>query len=416
MAMSRIGELINLVNELDHECQLILQLQERPELLERIQRSTEPELKLQNDLRSEYAPDLVRAAVTLCELRRKATSKFSLGERMWLDRRGLEQSTPESVARHKAIRFAEISDPVLDFCSGIGSDAIAMAGTGIRVECFDLSAVACLRAELNAGVYGVRDRISFHQSDVRNVDIHHRYVHVDPDRRQGQRRASRIEDYEPPLEFLQELTQRARGGAIKLSPASNFGGKFTNCEIELISLDGECKEATVWFGDLATEYDWRATILPGGYTLSANPHEYYPHVTKLQEYIYDPDPAIVRSGLLDALVDQFGFSRIDDAEEYLTSSTLIESPATAAFEVLANLANNPREIRKYFREHPVGEVEIKCRHVPVNADQLRKKLPLAGEGRTTLFIAREGGRTRAIIARRLEPARSAADGLSSTRP
>ena len=414
--MLRNGEPRHLVNELDHECQLLLQLQERPELLDRIQRSTEPELKLQDALRSEYAPDLVRAAVTLCELRRKATSKFSLGERLWLDRQGLEQSTPEFVARHKAMRFAEISDPILDLCTGIGSDAIAMAGTGIRVESFDLSAVACLRAELNAGIYGVRDRISFHQGNVRNIDIRNRWVHIDPDRRQGQRRASRIEDYEPPLEFLQELTERARGGAIKLSPASNFGGKFSNCEIELISLDGECKEATVWFGDLATEHDWRATILPAGYTLSGNPHEHYPHVTQLQDYIYDPDPAIVRSGLLDALVDQAGFSRIDDAEEFLTSSTLVESPATTAFEVLANLANNPREIRKYFREHPVGEVEIKCRHVPTNADQLRKKLPLAGEGRATLFIAREGGRTRAIIARRIASARSGADGLNSTRP
>ena len=58
-------------------------------------------------------------------------------------------------------------------------------------------------------------------------------------------------------------SRRVAGGAIKLSPASDFAQHFAgpNVEIELISLRGECKEATVWFGELAS-CRRRATRLP----------------------------------------------------------------------------------------------------------------------------------------------------------
>ncbi len=385
----------------DSECETILQLQQQPELLERILCSDKSELKLQQTLRSEYPQELVRAAFALCDLRTRAQTKFSKADQMWFDRQGFEQSTPEEVALHKAQRFQAAPSSVYDLCSGIGSDSLAIALQGIDVTSVDLSKPAGLRTLLNADVYGVRDRITTQQCDLRTLDLSSHWIHIDPDRRSSHRRAIRLEDYEPPLEYLQSLAQTSSAGAIKLSPASNFGGKFLDCEIELISLNGECKEATVWFGDLAGEYDWRATLLPSGYTISANPLEHYPKVGELSEFLYDPDPAIVRAGLVDTLVDELELTRLDGAEEYLTSESLVQSPAITAFRVLAVLPNNVKEMRKYFRDHPAGEIEIKCRHVPTNADQLRKKLPRKGKGRTTLFIARLQGKTHAIIAERI---------------
>ncbi|QDT32763.1 class I SAM-dependent methyltransferase [Thalassoglobus polymorphus] len=385
----------------DPESEILLQLQKHPELFAAIESSDESEFKRQQSLREKYPAELVRAALTLCELRSKAKDKFSKGDQMWFDRKGLEQSTPEAVANHKAKRFQHATSPIYDLCSGIGSDSIAMASVGKNVHSVDELPVAGIRTMLNAAIYGVQDRITTEACDVRSLDLGGHWIHIDPDRRSSQKRAVRLEDYEPPLEFLQQLTESTPAGAMKLSPASNFGGKFQNCEIELISLNGECKEATVWYGDAAGECDWTATILPAGYTLTANPWDHYPRVGELNDYMYDPDPAIVRAGLLDALADQIGLTRLDDAEEYLTSAKLISTPAATPFRVLATLPNNAKEMRKYFRDHPVGEVEIKCRHVPTNADQLRKKLPLKGHGRATLFIARLQGKTKAVVAERV---------------
>lgn len=382
------------------ECETIDALIGCPAIFDRIRDSQESELRLQQTLRSEFPPDVVRAALTLCELRKKGKDKFSRAERMWFDRKGLEQATPEVVAVYKSQRFKNSPSAVLDLCSGIGSDSLAIANTGQDVVAVDLSIAASKRLTLNADVYGVKERIQTLNQDVRNVDVKEHWIHIDPDRRASGKRVIRLEDYEPPLEFMQSLTEASPAGAIKLSPASNFGGKFFDCEIELISLNGECKEATVWFGDAAGEYDWRATLLPSGATITGNPAEFYPEVGDLGLWIYDPDPAVVRAGLVDALTSQLQLQRLDDAEEYLTSATLIESPFVSAFEVQAELPNQLKEIKKYFREHPVGELEIKCRHVPTNADQLRKKIPLNGTGKATLIIARLQGKARAIVASR----------------
>jgi len=69
--------------------------------------------------------------------------------------------------------------------------------------------------------------------------------------------------------------------------------------------------------------------------------------------------------------------------------------------VLQNLPNNETSIRKAVRSGAYGEIEIKSRHVPTNAEALRKKMTLAGTGRVTLMIARIDGRTRALLCHRI---------------
>lgn len=390
----------------DREIELIGRLIATPELLEEIGSSSDSELSLQNRLRQRYPADLVRAACTLTDLRRRASGKFSRAARMWFDRVGLEQATSEAVARHKSRRFAKAtqrmpSSTVFDLCCGIGGDALALSEELEHVIAVDRSPAACLRTRLNAEVYGVVENIETLVTDVEQVDVAGTYVHIDPDRRAGRDRALRLDDYQPGLEFLLRLIEITPGGGIKLSPASNFGGKFPGCEVELISLHGECKEATVWYGTLAGDQPARATLLPSGFTLTADPWQHRARPVALGRFLYDPDPAIVRAGLVDALTDALPLHRLDASEEYLTGETLVESSAVTAFEVLADLANNPKEIRRYFRQADFHEVEIKCRHVPVAIDEVRRKLPLHGRDKGVLCFARVQGKTRAIVARRL---------------
>src|SRR5690606_16118036 len=159
-------------------------------------------------------------------------------ESMWLTRKGLEQATSELVARHKAKRFHA---PVWDLCCGVGADAIAMA-RHTDVTAVDRSAANCLRTLWNADIYGVRDRIGAVCAEVETLDVVDKIVHLDPDRRSvgriGRGRTLRLEDGSPNLEFLQQIALETRGGAIKVSPAANFPGKFPQAEIELISLHG----------------------------------------------------------------------------------------------------------------------------------------------------------------------------------
>ncbi|MDA1165732.1 MAG: class I SAM-dependent methyltransferase [Planctomycetota bacterium] len=379
-------------------CRILRELKATPQIFERLAEGYESELGLQKQLRKDFSSDVVRAAITQTDLRRRAAARFSRAGEMWFSPKGLEQATSEVVAAHKAGRFA---GRVYDFCCGIGADSVALGLRGCDVTSVDLSPPCCLMTEWNAEVYGVADRIAVVGSDIGDVKLRDGLLHIDPDRRPGAgQRVRRVEDCEPGLSVLLELTSQFPGGAIKLSPASNFGGKFANCEVELVSLGGECREATIWFGELAGDASFRATVLPSGATLSAEPLSAWTNVGELGAWIYDPDPAVVRSGLVDALAERLGLRRLDDAEEYLTGDIWVDSPFVRPFEVLENLPNNDRDVRRAFGRYKFGEAEIKCRHVPIQAEVVRRKLPMEGQGVGTLIYTRQAGRTKVVICRR----------------
>jgi hypothetical protein len=384
---------------------VLRRLRATPEIFHQIDAGSGSELALQNRLRAEFPAEVVRAALTLVELRRRAVGKYSRAAGMWFDRISLEQSTAEAVARHKARRFCG-KGRVWDLCCGIGGDAIQLAA-GADVLAVDRDAAACLCAQWNAQTYDVAHRLTVLCADVEALADRSGLVHIDPDRRPARvssgsdRRSLKLEEGAPGLETLTRLMAEFRGGAIKCSPASNFGGKFRRAEVELVSLNGECKEATVWFGELADPGLWRATALPSGESLSGDPLSAAAPLAPLGRYLIDPDPALVRSGLIDLYAVLQGLSRLDDAEEYLTGDAIRTSHLAQSFEVVAQLPNNEREIREYFRGSDVGSLEIKCRRIPIDIEGLRRKLPLSGRATAVLIFVRIEERARAIVCRRL---------------
>lgn len=385
------------IPELPSDFDILRRLRENERIIDLIEQNTLAELSLQRLLREEFDDDVVRMALTLCDLRRKGLAKFSRAAEMWFDRVGLEQATAEPVARYKAERF---SGDVWDLCSGIGSDASALAARA-NVFAVDKNPAACLYTKWNAEVYDVADRVMTICTDAASLNLDGQIVHVDPDRRASPgRRTIRVEECEPGLEYLQTMIKRAAGGAIKLSPASNFADKFPDSEYELISLGGECKEATIWFGSLAAPGLWRATALPTGETIAGNPLDALAEHASLGRFFYDPDPAVVRSGLIDQLCEERGLARLDDEEEYLTSDGQVDSSFVRRFEVIAELANNDREIRRFFRDADYGSVEIKCRRLKIDVEGVRRKLSLKGKQPIVLVFARIAGKARAIICRR----------------
>lgn len=382
--------------------EVLQRLRSTPQIQARLAQLGGNEFSLQKALRDEFSPELVRAALTLRDLRQRAAAKFTRASAMWFDSKGLEQATSESVARHKASRF---DGRVFDFCCGIGSDSIALAARGCKVHSVDRSSACCLMAQWNADVYSVANHVETICRDIADVKERDGLLHIDPDQRPGSgKRMRRVEYCEPSLDQLLELMSDFHGGGIKLSPASNFGGKFSpECEIELISLDGECREATIWFGELAGTEKSRATALPSGETLAADPLSAWTNVGELGVWLFDPDPAIVRAGLVDVLAERLNLRRLDDAEEYLTGDTCVESPFVRPFEVLESVPNNVKEIRRAVRRQSFGQIEIKCRHIPIQAEVVRRKLPLDGDQPGVLVFARQNGKARAVICRRAHP-------------
>lgn len=356
----------------------------------------------------------VAAAIRLTTARAKGAAKFERCAQMWLEPTAVEQATSEPVARHKAGRFR--CPLVVDLCAGIGGDALALAAEH-NVLAVDLDRGMCRRLQFNAAVYHVADRILSIQARAENFAFPpSAWVHLDPDRRTvGSKRASSLDDYVPPPAFWDALSRRAPGGAIKLSPASDFATHFkdTEHEVELVSLRGECKEATVWWGEAAT-CRRRATRLPENVTWTDRdgPTGAWAPAGPLGGVIYDPDPSLLRAGLLDGFALAHELRRAGDGVDYLTSNQLLSTPFLSAFEVRDVSAFDLRRVRRMLAAHNVGSLVIKVRGLRLTPEKLRADLRLRGSQEATLIVIGGAGGARAVLVQRISSGGSIASSTA----
>ena len=85
-------------------------------------------LQLASRLRKDLTVERARLVVQQAELRRRATEKFILADRMFFTPIGLQQSTDQWIAAYKAGRLAEwvaSGGELADLCCGIGGDLLA---------------------------------------------------------------------------------------------------------------------------------------------------------------------------------------------------------------------------------------------------------------------------------------------------
>src|SRR5262249_38301406 len=151
----------------------------------------------------------------------------------------------------------------------------------------------------------------------------------------------------------------------------------------------------LWFGPLRTA-GRRATLLPGGHTLTATDPP-PPLLSPVRQYLYEPDPAVLRAGLVTVLAEQIGASQIDPDIAYLTTDELTPTPFAEAFRVEEALPFQLKRLREWLRRRGVGRVTVKKRGSPLDPAALVRQLRLSGSERRVLFLTRVAGRPYALI-------------------
>jgi hypothetical protein len=328
-------------------------------------------------LRKQFPDDLVKAAVETVLLRVKAAGKFTRADRMYFTREALEQSSGEVISGYRARRF-EPYQKVGDFCCGIGGDVIGLAGVS-QITAVDADPLRLAMAEENLRVYERRDRAGFLNGDLLTTPLPDlRAAFFDPDRRADGRRHIRIREYEPPVAAVMQRFPIPLG----------------------IKVAGELKECVLWLGELKTNRR-RATVLPVGATLAAaevaEPEEAGPLLT----FLYDPDPAVVRSGLIADLGPVLAARPIDPDIAYLTSDRYEPTPFATGYSIEDSMPFHARRVGDRLRSLHVGPVTITKRGSAVDVDELRRSWKLQGNETRTVILTRVLGKPFALIARRL---------------
>ncbi len=268
-------------------------------------------------LRSCFPADLVSAALVLNSLRVRARDRFRRADGMFFDSADLlEQATSEPVARHKAKRFVGC-ELVADLCCGAGGDGVPIAEQVGRVLGVDCSAarLACLRA--NAENAGLRHRVWHVASDIEQWVPDAAAYHIDPPRRDGRGRRMRADECDDWVQAVEALTCAKRHVAGKLSPAVNLDLLAWADEVEFISENGTLKQAVTWAGRLAAARRSATVIrsLAGQTQFSetlgsdepVRSAEVGPSLSP-GRILHEPDPAVVRAGLLGNLAAHLALS------------------------------------------------------------------------------------------------------------
>jgi SAM-dependent methyltransferase len=321
--------------------------------------------------------------------------------RMYFTPDALEQSTRARVATHRASRLAAAApSSVIDVGCGIGGDLIAFARAGLTVAGVDLDPVRVAMAAANLTALGLAGAAQVADGTALDLSAFGA-VFADPARRGARGRVFDIEGWTPPWSFVQSLLTRP--SVVKVAPGIGHDLIPEGVEAEWVSEAGEVKEAALWSSYLATARR-RATVIGDGglATLTEEDDPYDGRerpVRELGEFLYEPDGAVIRAGLVTAVAAGVDGGLLDEHIAYVTADASFRTPFARGYRVIETLPYREKPLRAALRERGIGKLTIKKRGVEVVPELLRKKLSLSGEQEATLVMTRVRGEGTALLVR-----------------
>jgi SAM-dependent methyltransferase len=343
-------------------------------------------------------PALLAAALTQAELRRRAVDKFgALASAMYFTPDGLEQATRLSVASHRAARLQAFgASTVVDLGCGIGGDLIAFARAGLTAAGVDIDPVRVAVASANLTALGLPGAVG--EADAlatshEGFDV----AFADPARRTGRGRTFSLDAWTPPWSFVEALL--TRDSCVKAAPGLPHDVIPSGVEAEWVSDHGEVKEVALWGGRLATTVRRATVIRDTGLATLTTEDDPGADVVPLGRFLYEPDGAVIRAGLVTAVAAGVSGGLLDRHIAYVTAEDSFQTPFARSYEVLEVLPHREKPLRVALHERGIGRLTIKKRGIDVVPDQLRRRLALTGDNEATIVLTRMAGQGTCLLVR-----------------
>lgn len=359
--------------------------------------------------RAEPDPERSAAAMTQVSLRVKGVAKFGTDAlKMYFTPDGLEQATRHRVAAHRAGRLAAAQpSSVIDLGCSIGGDLIATARAGLTAAGVDLDPVRVAIARANLEALDLDGAVQV--ADGTELDISgFGTAFADPARRGARGRVFDEQGWTPPWPFVQDLLaeRKSATAVVKVAPGIGHDLIPDGVEAEWVSEDGEVKEAALWSPRLASATR-RATVISSAGGLATLTEEDDPYagqerpVVEVGQYLYEPDGAVIRAGLVTAVAAMTGGGLLDEHIAYVTSEQGFRAPFMKSYEVLDELPYREKQLKAALAERKIGRLTIKKRGVDIVPEQLRKRMSLKGSEEATIVLTRIAGVGRVLLVRPL---------------
>ncbi len=337
-------------------------------------------------LKGKFPQHPIPELLTLERLRKNANKRIINADKYLFTTKGVEQSSSSAVAKYHSSLFNNIQR-IADLCCGNGIDLLNIAKNKKQVFAIDLSNTALLCSEYNCMINGLTN-IEFLNLKAEDFSQPVDGIFIDPDRRPEERRVIQGEDISPNFTEILKLIQTFQNVVVKLSPVFDYHSAEVPHEHtwEFISEDKVMKEILLCTGIFSTPNVSRKVVLLPNTIFCENNSKV--EITPIKRYIYDLDPALIRSGLVQDLAYELQATLINKHISILTSESVIDSPFTKGYEVVDYFHYSKKSLQKYLKDNSIGELVIKVRGFPERPNQVLQKLKLSGSNKALVYLVR----------------------------
>lgn len=330
--------------------------------------------------------------------RRKARTKLP----QWYQTKGvvyppslnLEQSSSEATAllkQHivKAI-FSDRKNSGADLTGGFGVDSFFLSTIFAEFHYVEPDINVLSLAQHNHGVLE-NSSIQYHQQtaeDFLQTASSLDFAFIDPSRRNESQKVFKLSDCVPDVVSLQQtLLEKAKTVLIKCSPMLDIQQGLADLKnvkkIRVVSVSNECKEILFLLErdakdepiieaiELSTRGEVKETF---SFRLSEE-QKATSSFSEPQEYLYEPNAAIMKAGAFKLVGEKLGVSKIDQHTHLYTSDSLVNDFPGRVFKMLKSNASESD-----FKLLPDRKANVITRNYPLSVEVLKKKLKIKDGG------------------------------------
>ena len=319
----------------------------------------------------------------------------------------MEQCSSSQTAGYKASLVN--GNSFADFSGGFGVDTAAFAkkfGKGYYVEpqqeLCELFQHNCNILDIN-NVDIINGTMEDNLASIGNVDM----IYLDPSRRDTHgRRVVSLADCTPNLpEWKSDLLERCNTLMVKMSPMIDIYQTLRvlpeTHAVHLVAVEGECKEVLFLMSRRDAKFcisttdsnatdttivavDINKNLTTRVQSTLETERTTLPRIaSELGLYLYEPNAAVMKAGLFNALSQQFRIAKLAKSTNLFTADELHEDFPGRVFRIEAVHDFHPRKTAKELSQ--LAGASIAVRNFPLTAEELRKVLKIKDGNACYLF-------------------------------
>lgn len=321
----------------------------------------------------------------------------------------IEQSSSETTAAYKASWVT--GETLVDLTGGFGIDDFYFAKKMNQVIHCERNKQLSQIAVHNFKQLAQKQNIKFHLGDglefLKSQSEKCDWIYVDPSRRTNTgNKVFRLEDCEPTiLENLGLLLQKSQQILLKTSPLLDLSLGIKQlqhvAEIHIVAVNNEVKELLWILGKAKSHLHIPVKTINFGKHKTEKFNGIFPEETKEKneishkkpaKFLYEPNAAIMKSGLFGTLSDHFKVEKIAPHSHLFTSEEKIAFPGRR-FQILGTYPFNKKKIKGL----EFKKANISIRNFPISVKSLRKKFNIKEGGEDYFFFTTDNNGNKMII-------------------